>query len=131
MTIVISACMRMITSNPSTPPRTTSAATTTSATTFVAVPPPQPSWVKTVEVARVASETSTVSQPTVRIQDRTAGSRLPRTPKAARLSTIVGAEPRLPAIATRPHSRNETTMPTMPATTACQNEMPKPRRKEP
>jgi hypothetical protein len=131
VTIVISACMRMITSNPSTPPRTTSAATTTSATTFVAVPPPQPSCVKTVEVASVASDTSTVSQPTVRTQESTAGTRLPFTPKAARLRTRVGAEPRLPAIATSPQSRNETTMPRTPAATACQKEMPKPKRKDP
>jgi hypothetical protein len=53
------------------------------------------------------------------------------TPNAARLSTSVGAEPRLPAMATKPHSRNETTMPTTPATTACQNEMPNPNRNDP
>ena len=49
----------------------------------------------------------TVSQPRVSSQEITAGSRLPRTPNAARDSTIVGAEPRLPASATNPHSRNE------------------------
>ena len=97
----------------------------------MAVPPLQPSWVNTVDVASVASETSTVSQPTVRIQDSTEGTRLPLTPNAARLSTSVGADPRLPAMATSPQSRNETTMPTIPATTACQNEMPKPKRNEP
>ena len=69
---------------------------------------------------------STVSQPTVSSQEIAAGSRLPRTPNAARESTIVGAEPRLPASATNPQSRNENTMPTTPATTACQNEMPNP-----
>ena len=73
----------------------------------------------------------TVSQPTVSSQESTAGSRLPRTPNAARLSTIVGAEPRLPASATKPQSRNETTMPTTPAIVACQNEMPKPSANEP
>jgi hypothetical protein len=56
---------------------------------------------------------------------------LPFTPKAARLRTSVGAEPRLPATATKPQSRNETTMPTIPATTACQKEMPKAKRNEP
>jgi hypothetical protein len=127
----MTVCMRMIRSKPSTPPATTRAATTSSATTLVVVPPLHPSWVNTVEVARVASETSTVSQPTVRIHDSTDGTRLPSTPKAARLSTSVGAEPRLPAIATSPQSRNETTIPTTPATSACQKEMPKPKRKEP
>ena len=39
---------------------------------------------------------------------------------------MVGAEPRLPASAITPQSTNETTMPTIPATTACQNDTPKP-----
>ncbi len=82
--------------------------------TLVAVPPPQPSRSNTVAVASVARMISTVSQPTVSSQEITAGSLLPRTPNAARLSTIVGAEPRLPATAMNPHSRNETTMPTTP-----------------
>jgi hypothetical protein len=51
---------------------------------------------------------------------------LPRTPNAARLSTIVGADPRLPASATSPQSRNENTTPISPAITACQNEIPNP-----
>jgi hypothetical protein len=128
---VMAVCIRMIRSKPRIPPPTTRAATTSSATTFVVVPPLQPSWSKTVDVASVARETSTVSHPTVSTQERTAGTRLPVTPNAARLSTSVGADPRLPAIATKPHSRKETTMPTTPATTACQNEMPKPSRNEP
>src|SRR3954447_750064 len=114
--------MRMIRWKPRMPPATTSAATASRATTLVAVPPPQPSWVNTVAVASVASETSTVSQPTVSTQESTAGTRLPFTPNAARLSTRVGAEPRLPAIAMNPQSRKDTTMPTTPATTACQAE---------
>src|SRR3954467_3713169 len=118
--------MRMIGSKPSTPPATTRAATTSNETTLVAVPPPQPSSVKTVAVASVASEVSTVSQPTVSTHDRTAGTRPPVTPKAGRLSTRGGADPRLPAMATKPQSRKLTTIPTVPATTACQKEMPKP-----
>ena len=98
---------------------------------MVAVPLLQPSWSKTCAVASVASETSAVSQPTVSTQESTEGTRLPLTPNAARLSTSVGAEPRLPAMAIRPQSRKETTIPTTPATTACQNEMPKPSRNEP
>src|SRR5215218_8860260 len=128
---VIAACMRMIASKPSTPPPTTSAATTSRATTLVAPPLLQPSWSNTCAVASVASETSAVSQPTVSTQDSTEGTRLPLTPNAARLSTSVGAEPRLPAMATRPQSRNETTIPTTPATSACQKEMPNPKRNEP
>src|SRR5690349_3563532 len=131
VTQVMTVCMRMIASNPSTPPATTSAATTSSATTLVAVPPLHPSWSNTCAVARVARLTSAVSQPTVSTQESTEGTRLPSTPNAARLSTSVGALPRLPAIAIRPQSRKETTMPTTPATTACQKEMPKPNTKEP
>ena len=70
--------------------------------------------VNTVAVARVARMISTVSQPTVSSQEITEGSLLPRTPNAARPSTMVGADPRLPATAMNPHSRNETTMPTSP-----------------
>lgn len=109
-----------------TPPTTVSAATTMRAAALVPVPPPQPRAPKTVAVAIVASAVRTVSQPTVSIQETTAGSRLPRTPYAARLSTMVGAEPRLPATATKPHSRNDTTMPSAPAARACRKEMPKP-----
>src|SRR3954453_22573933 len=122
----MTVCIRMIRSKPRMPPPTTRAATTSRATTLVAVPPPQPSWVKTVEVASVASETSTVSQPTVSTQDSAAGTRLPTTPNAARLRTSVGAEPRLPAIAMKPQSRKETTMPTTPATPEGDDDAPEP-----
>ncbi len=77
------------------------------------------------------SETSTVSQPTSSTQDRKAGRALPVTPKAARLSTIVGAEPRLPASATTPQSAKDSTMPTTAAIVACQKETPKPTMNEP
>ena len=82
-------------------------------------------------MAIVARAISTVSQPTSSTQEITAGSRLPRTPYAARLSTIVGAEPRLPPTAMNPHSTNENTMPITPAIRACQKEIPNPRAKEP
>ena len=121
VTIVMTVCRRMITVKPSTPAPTTSAATTSSATTLVAVPPPHPSRSKTVAVASVARIVSAVSQPTVSSQEIAVGSLLPRTPYAARESTIVGAEPRLPASATMPQSRNENRIPTTPATTACPN----------
>src|SRR5688500_5257027 len=116
----------MITSKPSTPAPTTSPATTTRATTWVPTPPPAQSRSTTVAVARVAVITRTVSQPTVSSQEMPEASRLPRTPKAARDSTIVGAEPRLPATATNPQSRNENTTPITPTTSACQNEIPNP-----
>ena len=131
VTMVIQVCMRMIRSKPITPPKMVSATTTISATTLVPVPPPQPSRAKTVAVASVARMTSTVSQPTVSTQEITAGSLLPLHPNAARLSTIVGAEPRLPASAMNPQSRNDSTMPTTPTISACQNEMPKPSSNEP
>ena len=131
VTIVITVCMRMIRSKPITPPPMVSAATTSSATIFTTGPPPQPSCVNTVAVASVASTVRTVSQPTVSTQEIAVASQLPRTPNAARLRIIVGADPRLPATATKPQSRNEKTMPTTPAIAACQNEMPKPSVNEP
>ena len=103
------------------------AATTTEATTLVTVPPPQPSRSKIVEVASTARMASAVSQPIETSQERTPGTFWPLTPNAARERTIVGAEPRLPAMATTPQRANETTMPTTVTTTACQKEMPKPR----
>src|SRR6478609_3438794 len=125
VTTVMTVCIRMMRSNPKTPPAMMSAATTTSATTCTPVPPPQPSASTTVAVARVASAVRIVSQPTVSSQDSTAATRLPCTPSAARDSTIVGADPRLPASATIPQSRNENTMPTTLATTAWPNDTPK------
>src|SRR5882724_6449651 len=131
VTMVIQVCMRMIRSKPITPPKIVSATTTISATTLVPVPPPQPSRANTVAVASVARMTSTVSQPTVSSQEMTEGSLLPLNPKAARLSTMVGADPRFPASAMNPHARNDSTMPTTPTISACQKEMPKPSSNEP
>ena len=68
-----------------------------------------------------------VSQPIEVSQETTPGTFCPLTPNAARESTIVGAEPRLPASAMMPHSANDTMMPRTVTTTACQKEMPKPR----
>ena len=116
----------MISPKPMTPPATISAAMSTRAIAFVASPPPQPSRSKTVAVANVASTTRTVSQPTVNSHEIADGRRLPLTPNAARLSTMVGADPRLPATPTKPHSRNENSTPIAPTSSACQNEMPKP-----
>ena len=72
-----------------------------------------------------------VSQPMETSHETTPGTFCPLTPNAARLSTIVGAEPRLPAIAMTPQSAKETTIPTTVTTAACQNEMPKPSTNEP
>ncbi len=104
---------------------------TRNATIFVPSPPPQPRRWKTVAVASVASAVSTISHPTHKIQEITDGSLLPRTPNAARDRISVGAEPRFPASATKPHSRKDTTIPISPAIDACQNEMPKPSTNEP
>src|SRR5579859_4266081 len=123
VTIVIQVCSRMIRSKPITPPKMVSATTRISAITLVPSPPPTPTRWNTVAVARVAS---TVSQPTVSSQEITVGSLFPLTPNAARLSTMVGAEPRLPASAMNPQARNDSTIPITPTTSACQNEMPNP-----
>ena len=102
-----------------------SAATTTVATTLVPVPPPQPRRSKIVAVASTARIDRNVSQPMETSHEMTPGTFCPSTPNAARLSIMVGAEPRLPAIAMSPHSRNETMMPTTATSTPCQNEIPK------
>ena len=103
-----------------------SAAMTTHATTFVPVPPPQPSSRKIVAVASVAMIARNVSQPMEMSQLNTPGSFWPTTPNGARLSTIVGADPRLPATATSPHATNETTTPTTATSAACTRDSPNP-----
>jgi hypothetical protein len=124
-------CNFMITSKPSIPAAMIATATTQNAITLVAVPAVQPSAVKTVAVASVASATSTVSQPTSSSQLTAVGRTFPRTPKAARDSTIVGADPRWPASQTKPTSKKLSTMPATPARVACQKLTPKPSRNEP
>ena len=54
----------MIASKPRMPAATITAATSRNATTLVRSPSPQPSRPNTVAVAKVASDTRTVSQPT-------------------------------------------------------------------
>src|SRR5660398_71866 len=93
---------------------------------LVRVPPPQPSWSKTVAVARVAMMARKVSHPIETNHETYPGTRWPVTPKAARESTMVGAEPRLPAIAMMPHSAKETVMPMSATKNDCQKEIPKP-----
>src|SRR3984957_11019862 len=125
-TQVMIVCSRMIVSNPSAALPTMSTVMIRKAITLVAVPALQCSCANTVAVASVASAVSTISQPTLSIHETSAGSLFPCTPNAARDSTSVGADPRLPATAMKPTSRNETTIPISPATQACQKEMPKP-----
>ena len=103
-----------------------SSATTAAATTLVAVPPPQPSCSKIVAVASTARIARKVSQPIEVSQEMTPGTFCPVTPKAARDRIIVGAEPRLPAMAMMPQRANDTMTPTTVTSAACQNEMPKP-----
>ena len=122
---------RMIASKPRMPAATMTPATTRNATTLVRLPSPQPSRAKTVAVANVASDTRTVSQPTSSRYDTAPGSALPCRPKAARESTSVGADPRLPAIETKPTSRNESTAPATAATSAWARLRPKPSTKAP
>src|ERR1700678_1658283 len=120
------ACSRMIVSNPSAALPTISTVMIRNAMTLVTSPELQPSRWNTVAVASVASTVSTISQPTLSTHDTSAGGLLPGPPKAPRDNTRVGADPRLPATAMNPTSRNETTIPITPATQACQNEIPKP-----
>src|SRR5271154_5807688 len=124
---VMTACIRMIRSKPMTPPTMINAAMMIIDTILTPSPPPQCSAVKTVDVASTAMTVRTVSQPTQSSHEMNDGRRLPRTPYAARLSTIVGAEPRLPAVAMMPQRTKLTMMPISATISACQNEMPKPR----
>lgn len=93
--------------------------------------PTQPSRCSTVVVASTAVMVSDVSQPIEVSHDTMPGIFCPCTPNAARDSTMVGADPRFPAIAMSPHSAKDTTMPMIATTVACQSEMPKPSRNEP
>src|SRR6476661_7357631 len=97
---------------PATEASTTRVAVTTQATILVPVPPPHPSCLKMVAVASVAVIARNVSQPIEVSHDTTPGTFWSVTPKAARDRTMVGAEPRLPAMAMTPHRRNDTTTPT-------------------
>src|SRR6478736_7037938 len=109
-----------------------SAATMTVAVILTAMlSPSPPSCVMTVAVASTAMMARNVSQPIDVSHDTMPGTFCPCTPNAARESTMVGADPRLPAIAMSPHSRNDTTMPTTETIVACQNEMPKPSTNDP
>jgi len=98
---------------------------------FVPVSPGQPRCAKAVAIASVARIMRVVSQPTLSSHEITVGSLLPRTPNAALLTTVVGADPRLPAMAMNPHSRNEIIIPATLTQSACQNEIPKPRVNDP
>ena len=91
----------------------------------------QPSRRKIVVVAKTAVIARDVSQPIEVIQEMTPGILLPWVPKAARDSTIVGAEPRLPAIAIMPQNPKETVTPTRVAAIACQKDTPNPNMKAP
>ncbi|HSZ41387.1 MAG TPA: hypothetical protein VK817_15640 [Trebonia sp.] len=126
VTTVMMACSRMITSNPSAALPTISTVITQNAITFVTSPEFHPSRANTVAVASVARTVSTTSHPTLRIHATIVGRKFPRTPKAARDSTSVGADPRLPASEMNATSRNDTTIPISPAAHACQNEIPNP-----
>ncbi len=121
---VMIVCSFMIVSKPSAAEPTTRAVMIRNAMTFVASPEDQPSWWNTVAVASVASTTRMISHPTLSSQDTSEGSLLPCTPNAARDSTSVGADPRFPATAMNPTSRNDTMIPISPAATACQNDTP-------
>ena len=104
-----------------------SAATATVAATSTGVPLGRPRRENTVAVARTAMIDRNVSHPIEVSHETIPGTFWPCTPNAARESTIVGALPRLPAIAIRPHRKNEIGMPMRVTRVACQKLTPKPR----
>ena len=109
-------------------PATTTRPTTTMAEmSFGAAPEPQPSLVMVEDRASTAVAVREISQPSVAIQLNAAGTLAPSTPKVARVITMVGALPRLPAMEIMPTSRNDTTTPMMVMMVACQKEIPNPR----
>lgn len=89
-------------------------------------PDPQPSFSMVEDAASTAVVVRDISHPSVAIQDMAAGTFAPSTPKMARVRTMVGALPRLPAMEMMPTSRNEMTTPAMVVNVACQKEMPNP-----
>ena len=90
-----------------------------------------PTRSNTVPVARVASETKTVSQPTKTKYERNPGNTLPLTPKAARERTIVVAFDFLPARELKPTTKKDSIVPRIAARVACQKDIPKPRKNAP
>ena len=101
------------------------------ATILTEVPELQPSRWKIVVVARTAVMAREVSQPIEVIHAMTPGILLPWVPKAARERTIVGADPRLPAMAMMPQKPKETMTPMRVAAMACQKDTPNPNMKAP
>ena len=94
-------------------------------------PSTPPTRLNTVSVAKVASDTKTVSHPTNIKYDKNPGTTFPLTPNAARDNVIVGAFARLPARDEMPTKKNEPIVPITAAIGACQNEIPKPKKNEP
>ena len=87
---------------------------------------------KTVAVASVASAASTVSQPTSSSQvTAVLGSTFPRTPKAARDSTIVGADRPLAGQRDEADQQEAQHDASHPGQLACRELTPKPSRNEP
>ena len=78
-----------------------------------------------INLGRTIGTREIINQPIDTSHEITPGTFWPVTPKAARLRIIVGALPRLPAIAMTPHSAKDTTIPTSATSTPCQKEMPK------
>ena len=89
-------------------------------------PEPQPSFSMVEDDASTAVVVRDISQPSVAIHDMAAGTLAPFTPKMARVRTMVGALPRLPAMEMMPTSRKEMMTPAMVVNVACQKEMPNP-----
>ena len=79
----------------------------------------------------MARDTKTVSQPTNIKYDKIPGNIFPLTPNAALDKVMVGAFARLPARDEIPTNKKLLTVPITAANVACQNEIPKPRKKDP
>ena len=120
-----------MTSKPRTPAETVRATAITNPIIIAVLCSRCPTRIKTVPVAKVASDTKTVSHPTKIKYERVPGIILPLTPKVALDRTIVGALDFLPASELTPTKRKERTVPRNAAIVACQNEIPNPRKKAP
>ena len=75
-------------------------------------------------VANTAMMDKNVSQPMDVSHETMPGTFCPSTPNAARESTIVGADPRLPATAMSPQRKNEKVTPSAVTSAPCQNDNP-------
>ena len=99
--------------------------TTTTAISLTAVPSPSPACRASSTSAKMASTEFTATQPDAESQLMSAAGKLPLSPKAALVLTIVAVPVRGPKTLQRPSTAEPATPPTATASSACQRLRPK------